>query len=250
MARNLRFNGTGSGGTGCPSVHEDLDSREVIVHGPPLADPEDVAQLQHLSAGEVAIIVPRELLVDWAPKDATREAKIIDLDEFEHLFRTFKYTAWRLETRSRYASDEGTETYRQFIETGAAQWDPEDPYCGLIAPQTAQGKRVERVRIVDNPPTVGQLYLMDNAKRNSSLGEDIRILGREDAARLQLPSEDAWLFDSRLLAVLHFDQADNLVDVEMITEPAEVVRWTRARDAAWHHAAPYERFAAGLAAGE
>lgn len=68
MARQLRFNGTGSGGTGCPSVHEDVESGEVIVHGPPLTDADDIAQLCHLSEGEVAVVVPRELLVDWAPK--------------------------------------------------------------------------------------------------------------------------------------------------------------------------------------
>ncbi|MFE2261578.1 DUF6879 family protein [Streptomyces griseosporeus] len=246
MARRLRFNGTGSGGTGCPSVHEDLDSREVIVHGPPLTDPDDIAQLRHLSEGEVAVVVPRELLVDWAPKgDATRQARIIGLDEFENLFRTFQHTAWRLETRRRYASDEVTDTYRQFLETGAAQWDPDDPYCELIRPQTAQGKRVERVRIVDEPPTTGQLYLLDNARRNSALGEDIRILRRSDAERMQLPADDYWLFDSRLIARLRFDD-DQLVDVELITEPAEVVRCSAIRDAAWHHAVPYERFAAEL----
>ncbi|GAA3149141.1 hypothetical protein GCM10010521_40710 [Streptomyces rameus] len=249
MARRLRFNGTGSGGTGCPSVHEDLDSREVIVHGPPLTDPKDVAQLQHLSEGEVAVVVPRDLLVDWTPKgDGTRQARIIGLDEFEDLFRTFKHTAWRLEMRQRYASDETTDTYRQFLETGAAQWDPDDPYCELIRSQTAQGKRVERVRIVDQPPTTGQLYLLDNAKRNSALGEDIRNLWRADAERLyQLPAEDFWLFDSRLVALLRFDDDDQLVDVELITEPAEVVRYSVIRDAAWHHAVPYKDFAAGLA---
>lgn len=250
MARRLRFNGTGSGGTGCPSVHEDLDSREVIIHGPPLTNPEDVTQLQHLSEGEVAVVVPRDLLVDWAPKDATREARIIGLDAFESLFRTFKHTAWRLETRHRYASDEVTDTYQQFTEFGAAEWNPDDPYCALIKPQTAQGKRVERVRIVDDPPTTGQLYLLDNARRNSSLGEDIRNLRRADADRLQLPSEDFWLFDSRLVALLRFDDDDQLVDVELITEPAEVVRYSVARDAAWHHAVPYETFAAALATSE
>jgi hypothetical protein len=216
------------------------------VHGPPLTDPEDVTQLQHLSEGEVAVVVPRELLVDWAPKDRTREARIIDLNEFENLFRTFEHTAWRLETRGRYASDESTDTYRQFTETGAAHWDPEDPYCDLIRPQTAQGKRVERVRIVDNPPTTGQLYLVDNAKRNSALGEDIRNLRRADAEQLQLPTEDYWLFDSRLVALLRFDDDDELVGVELITEPAEVVRYSVVRDAAWHHAVPYKEFAAAL----
>nr|WP_093900332.1 DUF6879 family protein [Streptomyces sp. Ncost-T10-10d] len=37
---------------------------------------------------------------------------------------------------------------------------------------------------------------------------------------------------------------DYLVDVELITEPAEVVRCSLVRDAAWHHAVPHELFAA------
>ncbi len=72
MARRLRFNGTGSGVNGCPSIHEDLDTGEVIVHGPALTDSDDVARLRHLNEGEVPIVVPRELLVDFAPKEVTR----------------------------------------------------------------------------------------------------------------------------------------------------------------------------------
>ncbi|GAA3784371.1 hypothetical protein GCM10022206_24720 [Streptomyces chiangmaiensis] len=64
MTRRIRFNGTGSGDTGCPAIHEDLDTGEVIVHGPPLTDPKDITQLQHLGDGETPIVVPRELLVD------------------------------------------------------------------------------------------------------------------------------------------------------------------------------------------
>ncbi len=129
-------------------MHEDLDSGEVVVHGTPLTDPDDVAQLRHLSPGEVAIVVPRELLVDFGPKEV------------------------------------------------------------------------------------------------------IRNLWRADAERLRLPTEDFWIFDSRLVAVLNFDDCDNLLDVELITEPAEVNRYAQVRDAAWHYAVPYETFAAGLAAAE
>ncbi|MFI9295357.1 DUF6879 family protein [Streptomyces gardneri] len=246
MARRLRFNGTGSGGGGCPSIHEDLDSGEVIVHGPPLTDPQDVAQLQHLSEGEVAVVVPRELLADWTPKDRTRQARIIDLDAFGKLFETFEHTAWRLETRRRFASDEATDTWAQFSAGQPIEWDYEDDWCTNVRAQTAQGKRIERVRIVDSPPTPGQLYLLDNAKRNCAVGEDIRNLSRAEAGELQLPDEDFWLFDSRLVAKLRFDEADNLVDAELITEPAEVVRYAMVRDAAWHHAVPYREFAAGL----
>ncbi|MBW8735945.1 MAG: hypothetical protein JF621_02015 [Streptomyces turgidiscabies] len=251
MVRRLRFNGTGSGDDGCPSVHEDVDSGEVVVHGPPLTDPGDVAQPQHLSEGEVPIVVPRALLVDWGPKDMTREAKIIDMAGFGRLFTQFEHTAWRLETRRRYASDEATDTYAQFIRGESVNWDETDSeWCANRREQTALGKRIERVRIVDNPPTAGQLYLLDNARRNSAVGERITSLWRAEADRFNLPSEDFWLFDSRMVALLKFDNADNLVGVELITEPAEVVRYSMARDAAMHHAVPYEEFAAGLAVKE
>ncbi|MEW2624909.1 DUF6879 family protein [Streptomyces sp. NPDC048106] len=251
MARRLRFNGTGSGYNGCPSVHEDLDSGEVIVHGAPIADPEDIAQLQHLSEGEVAVVVPRELLVDWAPKGKTRQAETIGLDEFAGLFDRFEHTAWRLETRRRYASDEAGDRWAQFIETGnidgGEEGSPEARRWGdTIRAQAALGKRIERVRIVDRPATTGQRYLFESAKWNIGLGEDIRNMWRADAERLRLPAEDFWLFDSRLIALLRFDDDDRLTHVDLITEPAEVVRCSRVRDAAWHHSVSRERFAAEM----
>jgi hypothetical protein len=251
MVRRLRFNGTGSGVNGCPSLHEDLHTGEVIVHGPPLTDPDDIAQLRHLNEGEVPIVVPRELLVDFAPKEVTRVPDIIGLDEFDRLFTQFEHTAWRLETRSRYASDELTDTYAQFTRGGPVNWVGVDAeWCAERREQTALGKRFERVRIVDAPPTAGQLYLLDNARRNSAVGEEILSLWRAEADRLSLPAEDFWIFDSRLVALLNFDADDDLVNVELITEPAAILRYARARDAAMHHAIPYKEFAVQLTAKE
>ncbi|WP_329344660.1 hypothetical protein OG866_44590 (plasmid) [Streptomyces sp. NBC_00663] len=243
MTRNIRFNGTGSGDTGCPSIHEDVDTGQVIVHGPPLTDPEEIAQLQHFGPDEVAVVVPRELISDWAPKDRTRQARMIDLDAFNRLFEIFEHTAWRLETRRRYASDESTETYAQFLAHGHVDWDMSTWYCETIRRQTSTGKTVARVRLIDDPATTGQRYLLANAERNTELGEDIRTLRREDAERLRLGNEDFWIFDSRLVARLNFTPDDELTGVELITEPAEVIRYAMLRDAAWHHAVPFQQHA-------
>jgi hypothetical protein len=130
-------------------------------------------------------------------------------------------------------------------------WDGVDAaWCAERREQTALGKRFERVRVVDAPPTIGQLYLLDNARRNSTVGETIFTLRRADADRVGLPQEDFWIFDSRLVALLNFDDADNLVNVELIREPAAVLRYAMARDAAMHHAVPYDEFAAELTAEE
>ncbi|MFJ3660347.1 DUF6879 family protein [Streptomyces sp. NPDC090119] len=251
MTRRLRFNGTGSGVNGCPSIHEDLLTGEVIVHGPALTDPDDIAQLRHLNEGEVPIVVPRELLVDFGPKEVARVPHVIGLDEFDRLFTQFEHTAWRLETRRRYASDELTDTYAQMTRGETVDWAGVDAeWCAERREQVALGKRFERVRIIDNPPTAGQLYLLDNARRNSAVGEKILNVWREDADRLGLPGEDFWIFDSRLVALLNFDDADNLISVELITEPAAVLRYSTVRDAALHHAVPYEEFAGRLAVKE
>ncbi|KUL26589.1 DUF6879 family protein [Streptomyces regalis] len=248
MARRLRFNGTDSKNGNCPAVHEDLDTGEIVVQGTPLTDPQVLSRLQHFGHGDAAVVVPRELLVNHGPKEVTRVPKLIDLDEFRRLFETFEHSAWHLETRGGYASDREDPSYAAFVESGTAAWDLDSEWCTNIRHQTSRGKYVGRVRVVDNPPTTGQLFLLDYAKCNAATGEDARNLWREEAERLLLPAEDFWIFDSRLVAVLNFDDADTLLDVEVITEPAEVLRYCQVRDAAVHRAIPYDQFAEQLAA--
>ncbi|MEU3534321.1 DUF6879 family protein [Streptomyces murinus] len=248
MTRRLRFTGTDSKNGACPALHEDLDTGEIVVQGSPLTDPLELGQLQHLGPEDTAVVVPRELLVNHGPKEVTRMPRLIDPEEFGRLFETFEHLAWHLETRHGYASDREDPSYAAFIATGTAAWDTDNAWCTNIRRQTSLGKYVGRVRVVDDPPTTGQLFLLDYAKCNAATGEDVRNLWRAEAMRARLPGEDFWIFDSRLVAVLDFDEDDTLLDIEVITEPAEVLRYCQVRDAALHHAIPYDEFAAQMAA--
>jgi hypothetical protein len=240
MARKLRFTGTDSKVDGCPALHTDEGTGEIIVQGTPVTDPEDLAQLQHFGADEAAVAVPRELLVNWGPKERERVPEIVDRAAFRRLFETFKHTAWRLETRRGYASDRQDPDFQAFLATGSSPCDFSDPWFVTIKTQTEAGRTVGRVRVADKPMTTEQRFLLDYARHNAAVGEDIRYLWRQDAAGL--PAEDFWIFDSRLVALLHFDDADNLLNIEVITEPAEAVRYAMVRDAAMHHAVPFDRF--------
>lgn len=151
MTRRLRFNGTDSKEGGCPALHTDTETGEVIVQGRPLTDPTDLNQLQHFSDGDAAVIVPRDLLVNWGPKETEHVPHIIEPAELGALFRSFKHTAWRLETRRGYASDLDDDSYIAFKETGSATWDLDSPWAMNMRAQTAAGKRVGRVRVVDDP---------------------------------------------------------------------------------------------------
>ncbi|MFH9610405.1 DUF6879 family protein [Streptomyces sp. NPDC017448] len=163
-------------------------------------------------------------------------ARILDFfrDGFEH-------TAWRLETRREYAADQGTEEYQQFLRGVMPPHDDGGPWFTNARAQTADGRRIERVRLVDEPPTDNQRYLLATTPANLAAGEDIRYLFRSAAAALNLADEgDFWLFDSRVLA--RFNWTDPARRMELTTDPEQVLRACQVRDAAWHYAVPYAEF--------
>jgi hypothetical protein len=152
----------------------------------------------------------------------------------------FEHTAWRLETRREYAADQATEEYQRFLKGIVPPRDAGGPWFINARAQTAQGKRIERVRLLDEPPSDGQRYLLATTPDNLAAGEDIRYLRRATAEDLGLPDFDFWLFDSLILARFNWTNASRRM--ELTTDPAAVVAACQARDAAWHHAIPYRQF--------
>jgi hypothetical protein len=108
----------------------------------------------------------------------------------------------------------------------------------------SQGRTFKRVRVVDVPLSDYTRFSMWLATYNNEAGEDIRYLARPDADKLGLPTFDYWMFDSRTVAKMHFDDEDTLLGFELIEDPAIVVDMNHARDAAWHHAVTRDDFAA------
>ncbi|MFI1310944.1 DUF6879 family protein [Streptomyces albidoflavus] len=177
MARKLRFTGTDSKVDGCPALHTDEGTGEVIVQGTPVTDPEDLAQLRHLGPEEAAVAVPRELLVNWGPKEMERVPELVDREAFRRLFETFQHTAWRLETRGGYASDREDPDYQEFLATGSAPCDLNEPWFVNIKAQTRAGATAGRMRVVGKPTTTGRRFRHDNARHKAAGGEGIRYCG-------------------------------------------------------------------------
>ncbi|MET9497686.1 hypothetical protein [Streptomyces sp. NPDC006552] len=68
MVRQLRMLGTTSDDGKCPTLYEDLDTGDVLVQGPE-ASAEDIAQMTNPLSGETLVVIPRELLTRFAPKE-------------------------------------------------------------------------------------------------------------------------------------------------------------------------------------
>ncbi|MFD4135536.1 DUF6879 family protein [Streptomyces goshikiensis] len=163
---------------------------------------------------------------------------LIPFEQITHLFTEFEHTAFRLETRRGYASDRQGARFQAFMRGVDPAPEPDNPWHVNVRERAAQGGRFSRVRIIDEPPTDGQRFLMASATANAAAGEDIRVLARAEAARLQLPDYDFWLFDSQTLVRFHIDDQDVTIGVEVVEDPVDVLAACRARDRAWPLAAP------------
>lgn len=163
-------------------------------------------------------------------------------EEFAGLFDAFRDTAFRLETRDRYNVDVERVPFQRFLAGEPADDAWIAGFCAQVRAWSKVGKRMSRVRVVSVPHSDYVRWSLTVARLNSQAGEDIRYLPRERAEKLELPAEDFWLFDSRRVAVLRFDDADRLLGAELIDDPDEVARRCRWRDVAWQHAIAWSEY--------
>ncbi|QPK47038.1 hypothetical protein H4W23_22100 [Streptomyces gardneri] len=232
----LRFIGTTSDDGDCPTLYEVEATGDFLVQGERVTDPEQLARLRDVKESETFVTVPRELLTRFSPR--TVAAEMVPFGEIRDMFTEFKHTAWRLETRRGYATDRNSPKWARWKAGEDIATGPLDGWRENVQRQTAAGKRFERVRLVDEPLTEGQAFLLASGLGNVAAGEDIRNLPRGQAQRLGLPDYDFWLFDSRIVARFVFDEDDTTLGVILSEDPAEVAAACQARDAAWHHAVP------------
>jgi hypothetical protein len=168
--------------------------------------------------------------------------------ELNGAFTGFEYTAFRLEGRESYAGTSyDSSRFALWLKGEFPELDPDVPWKRQVRAATAEGRQFARVRIVSEPWSDYTRYALWQAVQNIAAGEDIRYLSRQRAEAAGLPAglweRDYWLFDSRLLVVMHYDDAtDDLSRCEILDDPAVIVRHSYWRDAAWHHALPRDEY--------
>jgi hypothetical protein len=161
--------------------------------------------------------------------------------DFGQLFRTFKHSAFRLETRDHYKSANESAALRQFVMGESVDMGWFQNWLTMIREATAAGRRFARVRVVSVPLTDYSRFGIYCSGHTNAAGEDIRYLARQDAAGL--PDYDYWLFDSSKLVRMHFDDDENFLGGELIEDPAVIAEHSAWREAAWRRAVRRDDFA-------
>jgi hypothetical protein len=166
--------------------------------------------------------------------------RILTATEFGEAIHQFDHTAFRLELQDAYLEAEEADLLAAFL-----RGQPEPPteayrdWYERIAEHVRLGKRVERVRVQQSPPTDYQRFERWLDPWNIAAGEKMRYLTRERAHEVGLlpaaGTSDWWLLDSSKLIIMRFDEAGRRIENELVTDPMVVTEACGWRDLAVHH---------------
>jgi hypothetical protein len=164
------------------------------------------------------------------------------LEDFRALFRRHR-DAIHLETHETYSVSQEDEPFRRFMAGEPVDFGYRQGYLGLIRAVTAGGMTVRRVRVVTEPLNDYARFLLHIAAGNVEAGEDVRYLARQNAADLDLPGDDCWLFDAHTLILTTFEGRST--GFVVCDDPAVVNRYREACSKAWERAVPYAAYVHG-----
>jgi hypothetical protein len=160
-------------------------------------------------------------------------------DDFNDLFRYFTDTAFRLEVQPIYTVTDERQSLEEFLAgepRPVTEFRFYAAWLDKIRTATAQGKRVERVRVLADPPTDYQRWEIWSGQYNIAAGEVIRYIPRSLGVAIGLPiTHDWWLFDSRYLAVMRFSEQGEPMGGEIISDPEIVAQHRRWWDLSVQH---------------
>jgi hypothetical protein len=167
-------------------------------------------------------------------------------EDFNGLFRDFEHTAFRLETLQDYSVGYEDGSFEAFC--AGRQMGPDeakDEWTAIIADAAALGKKMSRVHVVVEPWTQYIDYELSwSYPPNVAAGESIGIIpvGSDDPWPAALPRWDYWLFDSRNLWRMNYENDGAFQFAELVEDSAEIVRCGHWRDVAVHAAVPYDSY--------
>jgi hypothetical protein len=163
-------------------------------------------------------------------------------EDFLEAIHSLEHTAFRLELQDSYAEPEEDALFAAFL-----RGEPTNPetvpelaeWYKQIAAHVRAGKRFERVRVQQDPPTDYQRFERWLDRWNIPAGEIMRYMTRKRAHEIGLlpaaGNTDWWLLDSSRLIAMRFDRHGRRIRNELITDPAAVVQACKWRDLAVHH---------------
>jgi hypothetical protein len=169
------------------------------------------------------------------------------IDLATHL-REFRVSAFRLETRDRYAVPQEAEWFAEWRRSGKLpELTPDtDSWLMLVSEASRSGKQMRRVHLVTPPLSEYLRFEFATQIHSVECGEDCRIAettGNPRLTQIARESCDFWLFDSSTVAVLDYDDHGRFLAVREVTNPRH---YLEQRDLVLAHSVSLKEYLAKL----
>jgi hypothetical protein len=161
-------------------------------------------------------------------------------DLLDEQFQRFTASSWRWECQGEYSID--AAALQLWRDGRPPDMSRKEPWLRYIREITADGKTFDRVRMLTDPLTEYQRWLLEQTQSNVDAGEDIRWVPQSVASELDMPNYDFYLFDNTRVVIMRFGKDKLLADVEVADDP-DIVAWHRGfRDAVWPRAVRHAEY--------
>jgi hypothetical protein len=141
--------------------------------------------------------------------------------------------AFRLQTCGAEPAGAEADAFAAFVAGRPVDLSWRRPWLAAVRDAVAAGRHVQRVLVMDNPPTPYQYFELALAPHSVAAGEDLRLLDAQAARVLSLPPMDFWLLDDERAVSGMSDLTDDWAILEHLR---------RARDRAVGAALPYAEY--------
>lgn len=168
---------------------------------------------------------------------------LLETDEWRAYFQRFKRSAFRLEVHQVYTMPGEEEDVRRWLAGESKPADDNNRWHTVIRANVAEGKTMQRAKIVRQPFTEYTRMLMEwFVPDNVAAGEDYRIIDITNR-KIDLPNQDFWMFDEETVVHLNYRADGTQINRELIDNPdiGEYLRW---RDIALKESVPFSEYRA------
>ena len=168
--------------------------------------------------------------------------QLLQDEHFDHLFHTFRETAFHLEVQDSYHTPDETGPFQLFLDGKADDIGWHQPWLDLVREAIDAGKRITRARVVSVPHVNYTRWGLTVATHNIGAGEDIRYLPRHLINPAELTADDWWLFDDNHVVFTVFEPSGRFAGGASTTDPVTVNRCRTVRDRVWDTAIPHAQY--------
>ncbi|HEX8346710.1 MAG TPA: hypothetical protein VF657_18495 [Actinoplanes sp.] len=167
----------------------------------------------------------------------------VGYEELNDLCRGIKQSFVHLETRDAYGTDAELPHLAAWVRGGHDDFAWLGWWLDMLREHRAAGRTCRRLRIVSEPVSTYQRWVLSHAEMIINAGEDIRYVPRPRLTTVALPgSGDFYVFDDELVLFLHYAGDGRNTSFEVTDDPQIVRVCRQSFDAVWALAPPFHEY--------